>query len=301
VVAGLAAILLAGFLLWRTLGRYDVGEVLAAIRAIPPHHMALALVFSAASYLCLTGFDALGLRYAGVKLPYAKVALASFVSLSIGHNVGLGAAGAGALRYRFYSRWGVSAEGVAKVVLFSGSAVVLGLATLGAAAMLSDSSLIRSITGPSDMPGTAIGLVLLCVPVLYLAASALVVGEVRIRKWTFGFPPLRLAAVQCLLGTVNFAMVAASLFQVIAAVKEAGYFDVAAAYVASNFLTLVSHAPGGVGVIETVVVNFLPGAAVVGAVLVFRAAYFLLPLAIGLLTLAVTELVFRAHAAGKRP
>src|SRR5690606_1118282 len=44
--------------------------------------------FAAASYLCLTGFDALAVRYAGRPLPYRRVALASFVSLTIGHNIG---------------------------------------------------------------------------------------------------------------------------------------------------------------------------------------------------------------------
>jgi len=46
-------------------------------------------LFTAASYLSLTGFDYLGMRYAGARLAYRRAALASFTGLSIGHTLGL--------------------------------------------------------------------------------------------------------------------------------------------------------------------------------------------------------------------
>jgi glycosyltransferase 2 family protein len=113
-----AALALAAFLLYRTLSRYDLDQIVASVVSIPLDRLALAGAFAAASYLCLTGFDALAVRYVGRVLPYRSVALASFCSLSIGHNVGLAALSSGAIRYRFYSRWGMSAEQVAKLILF---------------------------------------------------------------------------------------------------------------------------------------------------------------------------------------
>src|SRR3712207_8967800 len=50
----------------------------------------------------------------GRPLSYPKVALASFVSLSLGHNIGFAGLSSGAIRYRFYSRAGLTAEEVAK-------------------------------------------------------------------------------------------------------------------------------------------------------------------------------------------
>jgi glycosyltransferase 2 family protein len=94
------------------------------------------LGFVAASYLCLTGFDALAVRYAGRSLPYRQVALTSFVSLSIGHNVGGAAFSSGALRYRFYSGFGLSALDVGKIIVFCGLTVTLGLVTLAGIALL---------------------------------------------------------------------------------------------------------------------------------------------------------------------
>src|SRR5690606_31345638 len=127
----IAALFVAAVLLYRALSRYTLDEIVASAGAIPASRLVLAAGFAAASYLCLTFFDWLGLRYAGRPLAWRQAALASFVGLSIGHNVGLAALSSGAIRYRFYARWGLGAGDVAKVILFCGITVGLGLAVLG--------------------------------------------------------------------------------------------------------------------------------------------------------------------------
>ena len=116
-----AAIGLAAFLLYRTLSRYSLDQLVEAVSAVPVPRLLGAAGFAAASYLCLTCFDYLALRYVGKPLPYPKAALASFTALSLGHNIGLAALSSGAVRYRFYSRWGLSTGEVAKVIVFCGS------------------------------------------------------------------------------------------------------------------------------------------------------------------------------------
>jgi uncharacterized membrane protein YbhN (UPF0104 family) len=56
--------------------------------------------------------------------------------------------------------------------------------------------------------------------------------------------------------------------------------------------------PGGLGVVESVVMFLLPGTAVIGALLMFRVAYYLLPLCIGGPLFALTEIYFRGQARG---
>jgi uncharacterized membrane protein YbhN (UPF0104 family) len=98
VALAVAVIALAGALLYRTLSRYSYDEIVASMTAIPASRIALAMLFAGASYLCLTGFDWLALRYVGQKLPYPYVALTSFCSLSLGHNIGLAALSSGTVR-----------------------------------------------------------------------------------------------------------------------------------------------------------------------------------------------------------
>jgi glycosyltransferase 2 family protein len=286
----LAAIALAAFLLYRTLSRYSWPEIVASVEAISAHRLFFAACFVAASYFCLTFFDYLGLRYAGRPLPYRKAALASFVALSMGHNIGLAALSTGAIRYRFYSRWGLSAGEVAKVVLFSAVTVALGLMTLGGAALIMRASLAEDITG-IDRP-LVIGLGVLCLALVaaYVALAALVRRPIRIRNFTLAMPPLKLAFGQIAIGPLNFACVAACLHQVLAAVGEVSYPAVATVYVLANVASLISHVPGGLGVIESVVLLLLPQANFIGALLVFRVLYFLVPLAIGGTTFAAIEI-----------
>jgi glycosyltransferase 2 family protein len=293
-----AAVGLAAFLLYRTLSRYSLDELIAAVTAVPISRLLGAAGFAAASYVCLTFFDYLALRYVGRPLPYPKAALASFTALSLGHNIGLAALSSGAVRYRFYSRWGLDAGEVAKVIVFCGVTVGLGLLTLGGAALLLRSGLAVEITGLTHPVIIALGLGCLAVPVIYLVLSIFVRRPLRIRRWSLEIPAFQLAIGQVLIGSVNFAFVAACLHQALAAVADVAYLGVASVYVIANATALVSHVPGGLGVIESVVMYLLPQDNLIGPLLVFRFVYFLAPLGIGGILFAVTELVLRGKSSG---
>lgn len=287
------ALCLAGFLLYRTLKGYSLEDIVASLAAIPASRLAGAGAFAAASYLCLTGFDYLALRYVGRPLPYPKAALASFTSLSLGHNIGLAFLSSGAVRYRFYSRWGLNAGQVAKVILFCGVTVGLGLMTLGGAALLIRSGLAQEITGLPRAVVIAIGAACFGAVAGYVALSAFVRRSVRIFGVSFEFPPLSLAILQVVVGSANFACVAACLYHALASSADVSYIGVASIYVIANTTALISHVPGGLGVIESVVIFLVPQGNLIGALVVFRVVYYLVPLAIGGLCLAVSELVFR--------
>ena len=288
-----AAIGLAAFLLYRTLSRYSLDQLVEAVSAVPVPRLLGAAGFAAVSYLCLTCFDYLALRYVGKPLPYPKAALASFTALSLGHNIGLAALSSGAVRYRFYSRWGLSTGEVAKVIVFCGITVGLGLLVLGGAALLLRSGLAVEITGLSLPIVILLGIGCLAVPSIYLMLAAFVRKTLRIRRWSLEMPPLPLAAGQVLIGSINFAFVAACLHQALAAVAEVAYLGVASVYVIANATALVSHVPGGLGVIESVVMYLLPQKDLIGPLLVFRFVYFLVPLGLGSILFAVTELYYR--------
>lgn len=281
--AGIAiGVAVAAYLIYRGLSRYSLDEVVSAIGEIPLVNLTAATAFAAASYLCLTGFDYLGIRYAGRVLAYRRAALTSFTSLSIGHNIGVAALSSGAIRYRFYSRWGLSGEDVAHVILFSGATVALGLSTLAAAGLLLYPDDAEKLLGLSV--GMVRGLAIICglVPLLYMAAACFVHGNLRVWRWSFRLPRARLALGQIAVGTANFACVAACLHQLLTGLAPVPYFKVAAIYAIANATAIVSHVPGGLGVLEGTTVFLLPGATSIAALIAFRIIYFLVPLSIGL-------------------
>ena len=291
-------IVLAVFLLYRTLSHYDPQDLWASVTSVPGARLAGAAGFAAASYLCLTLFDWLGLRYAGHPLPWPRTAFASFTALSIGQNIGMAGFSTGAIRYRFYGRWGLHVSDVAKVILFSGATVALGLAMLGGLIILVRPQLAAEFLGLGRAATIALAAGALSLCAAYLAASAFVRGKVGVGRWTVEMPPLRLAAAQLVVGPINFALVAACLHQAMLGLADVSYFNVAPAYVIANVATLITHAPGGLGVIESVMLFFMGKADLIGALLVFRLVYFLIPLAIGGTLLAAYELAIRT---GLRP
>jgi glycosyltransferase 2 family protein len=297
IAAGLVT--LAAFLIYRTLGRYSLDQIIASVAAIPAWRLVSAGAFAAASYLCLTGFDWLALRYVGRPLPYRQAALASFISLSLGHNIGFAALSSGAIRYRFYSRWGLSAAEVARLILFCGATVGLGLVMLGGIALLVRGDLATQITGLSRTATAGLGLFCFVLIGCYVAA-AWMRYSIRLRGVGVEMPSMRVVAAQLVVGPLNFACVAGCLHETLAAIVGMSYFGVASVYVIANISSLISHVPGGLGVIESVVVFLLPAANVIGAVLVFRVLYFLVPLALGCVVFAIAEIVFRWRAEQKQ-
>ncbi len=288
-----AAVLIAAVLLHRTLSNYSAADLAAAIAMVPWARLAAAAGFAAASYLALTGFDYLALRYAGRPLAYRRAALASFTSLSLGHNIGFAALSSGAVRYRFYSRWGLDALDVGKVILFCGTTVGLGMMTLGGVALVAMSGTAAELTRLGLGTVLGLGAANLVLVGAYLLLAGLRHEPFRVRRWRIEMPGFRLALAQVAIGAANFAFVAACLHQATSAVADVPFFGVASVYIIANATALVAHVPGGWGVIETVVMRLLPGADVIGAVLVFRIVYYLVPLALGGAALAISEMVLR--------
>jgi len=292
VVLGTA---LAFYLVYRTLQAYSLSEILASLRQMDHRRLAYAFLFAAGSYSCLTFSDVLSLRYVGKPLPYLQTALAAFVSLSIGHSVGFAGLSSGAIRYRFYLRWGLTAEEVTKLVLFGGITVALGLAGLGGIALLANPEMAQQITGLSRIPTLMLGTRCLAACASYIVLARILRRPFKVWRWSFQLPAARLALAQIVVGTVNFSLVSACLHQTLLSVGSADYLAVVSAYVLANVATPVTHVPGGLGVIESVVTYAMPGAQVLGAVLVFRVVYFLVPLAIGGVVFGLSKLTFRAR------
>jgi glycosyltransferase 2 family protein len=293
LVAG--ALALAAFLLYRTLSGYSLDQIVASVASVPAYRLLTAGGFAAASYLCLSLFDTMAIRYAGHRLPYPRILLTSFTALSLGHNIGLAALSSGAIRYRFYARWGLRPGDVAKVIVFCGITVGLGLMILAGLALLVHPTLVQEITGLGRGAVLAVGAACLLLGAAYLGLAAVLRRPLRIRHWRVEMPGLPLALGQVVIGPLNFALVAACLHQTIAAMADLPYLSVVTAYVTANISVLVTHVPGGLGVLESVILLLLPGADIIGALVLFRVLYFLVPLCLGGLTFAAAELWWRRH------
>ncbi|EJC83610.1 putative integral membrane protein [Rhizobium leguminosarum bv. trifolii WSM2297] len=288
-----AALCFAVFLLYRIFEQYSLDQIVQSVRSIPLSSFCTALLFAAASYLCLGCFDLLAIRSLGKSLPYPRIALASFISLSLGHNIGFAGLSSGAFRYRFYSRWGLTTEDVAKIILFCGVTVGLGLVTLGGLALIVNPSDAGRLLRLDRASVRIFGFLALIVPVVYLGLTFFIRGKLRLWRWSFQLPRFSIAVAQVAIGTINFMLVSACLHQMLSAFGDVAFFRSVTAYVLANSAILATHVPGGLGVLEATVSYAVPQEASIGALIAFRCAYFFIPLALGTTLLLISEIVFR--------
>src|SRR5215475_6094844 len=134
VLLSLTIIAVATVVLYRMLREINFEDVIDAVEAVEKHDVAKAAVFVAAGYFTLTFYDLFALRtIERPDVPYRVAALAGFTSYSVGHNIGASVFTGGAVRYRIYSQWGLTAVEVAKICFVAGltfwlgNAAVLGL------------------------------------------------------------------------------------------------------------------------------------------------------------------------------
>src|SRR4249919_3567001 len=127
VAASLLIIAFAIRTLVHTLKGVDTGVILTALTEIPPGHIALAALCVVCAFGTLTFYDFFALRTIGKKqVPYRIAALSSFTSYTIGHNIGATVFTGGAIRFRIYSAYGLTAIDVAKICFLSGLTFWLG-------------------------------------------------------------------------------------------------------------------------------------------------------------------------------
>ena len=139
-------------------------QLLDDVRGVPLERLLLALLLTVANYAVLTGYDFLAFASIGKRLTARRIAAASLVSYAISNNVGFAMLSGASMRYRFYTRWGVTAEELSRIVVSYTVTFWLGLFALGGLSLV--------LGAPRNLY-VAIGWVLLGAVIAYLAAAAL--------------------------------------------------------------------------------------------------------------------------------
>src|SRR3954470_10380327 len=126
--ASLAVFGASAFVLFRIASEIDLAELRAAFTAANARQLGLCAVFTALSYLLLTGYDAMALRQLRLRVPYRTTALASFTSYAVSFNLGFPLLTGGTIRYWIYAGRGLSTGVVASLTVIAGITFWLGMA-----------------------------------------------------------------------------------------------------------------------------------------------------------------------------
>jgi phosphatidylglycerol lysyltransferase len=301
----LLGVALFGVAIWflhHLLAQYRWHDVVLRVRAIAPGALARAALLTASGYACLTLYDLLGVRFVGSKLAYRRLALISFMAYGIGHNVGMNTLSGGAIRLRAYSALGLKPREIATIVAFGTGTFCLGAATLLGLSLLAWPRLSESVLHLNAAVLTLLGAALLAASAAYVVLAWLRREPVRIGKFALALPGPRIALLQVALACTDLTISAGVLYVLLPAQSGVAFAGFVGLYIIAVAAGVASTVPGGVGVFELVLSLLLPHVArdgLLGALLAYRAIYYLLPFAAALLLLGGHELwVHRIRVAG---
>lgn len=278
---GIAFALGVGWLVLERARRVDWPAVGTALQGYPVGTLVLALGAALATHLCYAHYDLLARRALHHGVRSLKVLAVALVSYAVTLNFGSLVGGAG-FRWRLYSRLGVGA-------VEAGRVFALGLVTNWSGYLLLAGGLL--LVHAAELPPAMtlgpeaqqlLGVAMLAVPVAYALWCS--VARRRALQWRghrFELPPADVALAQPLLGAVHWMLMGSIAWVLMP--HGLAYGTVLGTLMSAAVAGLVIRVPGGLGVVEAVFIATLgdrvPEGQLVAALLAYRAAFYLLPLA----------------------
>lgn len=303
-LVALGVLIAAGWVLREKLGDLEFAQIWARLEMTAWSDIGLSLLCTAAAYLVLTVYDSTAFEYIKRPMRFTRIMYVSFVAYAFSHTIGVGAVSGGSVRYRFYSRWGVSAYDIATVIIFGGMAYVLGIIAVAGLIIIVNAEQLASVLGLPIWPARVVGAAAAMVGSAYLIWSLIGRPSFTLKDRLFRPPSIRIGLKQVGTACLEWGFASAALFLLLPADVEVSYWHFVGVYVIGYVAGMMSQTPGGIGVFEAALLLMLPEEApkdaVLAAVLAYRALYFLLPFMIALAMMGASEARGAARAARKR-
>jgi glycosyltransferase 2 family protein len=305
-VVGFAAVLVSGWLLYRELRGLSLDDLEASLTAIPAERYGLAALSTLVAYAALAWYDRIALLHLGVRhIGWLFVAISSFTTYAISHNIGASVFSGALVRYRAYSSKGLSAPQIAVLVALCSFTFGLGTVLLSGLTLTLDPTLLQRLEGllpdalTNPTTARAVGLALLAFVALYVLGSLLHMRPIVIRKFKLEYPRPAVMVRQLIAAPLELLGAAGIIYFTLPAQLEPSFIVVLAVFLASFSAALVSHAPGGLGVFELVFLTAMPDipkSDVLASLIIFRLFYLMIPFALSIFVVLMFERARLAQA-----
>ncbi|WP_413725743.1 lysylphosphatidylglycerol synthase domain-containing protein [Sodalis sp. RH16] len=261
--------------------KVDWGDVAQAITHYSRRSVLIVTGLVVVSYLLYGIYDLIGRAYCGHKLAVSQVMLVSFICYAFTLTLSTWVGGIG-MRYRLYSRLGLSNSAITRIFSLSLATNWLGYILLAGVVCAFGVIKLPGKWDISDIALWLIGIGLL----LFIAAYLWCCAFAKHRRWTVRgqklvLPSLRMAGMQLLVSCTNWMVMAAIIYVLLN--NKADFPLVLGVLLVSSIAGVIVHIPAGIGVLEAVFVAMLGGehlshGTIIAALLAYRAIYFIAPL-----------------------
>jgi hypothetical protein len=206
--------------------------------------------------------------------------ITSFTTYALSHNIGASLLSGAVIRFRAYGSRGLSPGEIGVLVALTSFTFLVGSLSLGGIVMVLKPSVLQRFFDLPDWMVIVIGLALLAIVGFYAMGALFHFKPLTIGGFHLYYPKPKVVLRQMIVGPVELVAAAAIIYFCLPHEGNPGFLTVLGIFVASFSVAIVSHAPGGLGVLEYVFLTGLDDmdqASVLAALIVFRLFYLLLP------------------------
>lgn len=132
----LAIVCGALWVLFHTLRDINAEEIYQHLNDLSYASIAVAYLLTALSYLAVTRYDVIAQHHIKRILPYGQTCIASFLASTFGNNIGFAVVTGNSIRYRIYSKLGLSILEIAAISTLCGLTTTIGMITIFALSMV---------------------------------------------------------------------------------------------------------------------------------------------------------------------
>ena len=298
-VVGVAAVIFSIWLLYHELRGLSLDELWDSLMAISTRNWLLSIAATLLAYGALAGYDHLALMHLRRHVGWLFITICSFTTYALSHNIGASVFSGSVVRYRAYSGKGLSGAEIGVLVAFCSFTFALGTVMLTGIVFVLEPGLAERFVDVLPIEASAAtGIILLALVALYVLGSALRLRPLKIGSFEIHYPRFPIVWRQLLIAPLELIGAAAIIYFALPEAGNPGYLIVLGIFLISFSAALLSHAPGGLGVLELVFITGLPEmdpAGVLAALLVFRLLYLLIPFVLSLFVVLGFERIRLAH------
>jgi phosphatidylglycerol lysyltransferase len=266
--------------------------ILENLSSVPLIHIGITVLFTILSYIALSGYDYLAICNISTSLPYKQIAKASFISTSISYSVGFNFLTGSSLRYRLYSRYGLTLRQIGDIIIFCVSTFWIGFCFV-AGLLFTFYPVKLSIYLPEiPIPLNIAGILLLMFLVTYFSLSFWK-RDVKIKRYQIRVPEPKIAFLQLSLASVDYLLSGSIIYFLLPSNPHLTLLHVLVFFALAQMIGLISTVPGGLGVFESLMLFMLEPyfdtIDIIRPLLLFRTIYYFVPFLLGLLALIFYE------------
>jgi phosphatidylglycerol lysyltransferase len=285
--------------------RYE--EIAQAASTLSRGSIFLALLCTLVSFSALGFYDVLAAEIVVPGRVSPVVAgIAGAAAYAVSNLLGFPIVTGGAVRFLVYRAQGLASVDIARIVGSTWMALWFAILMVLGLALVFDPEGITLLDSVSDFTEQFAGLVFLLGLAVFFTWLSLGARSVKLWSFEMPLPDGKMALSQLVIGFIDLCAAGLCLYVLLPADTDFTIGGYAVVYALAVVLTVISHAPGGLGVFEATIVSGLGlegRVDVLASLVIYRIIYYALPFFLTVLSLTGAEALRhrrRLNAFGKR-